>query len=260
MKLKDRWVSGLDAVANLGLLQTVFYAVQRVRNRLFSPPRFRVLSRYARYPLYCRSRTSDVEVFGQIFVHREYRCLDEVKNAQLIIDCGANVGFSSAYLLSRFPDATLIAVEPDPGNFAALQANLAPFGSRFKAHCTGIWSHSTGLVLDEKTFGDGREWARTVREVRPGEKPMMTATDIGTLLEQSGRERISVLKVDIEGSEAVVFSSNFQHWLEKVDNLVIEIHGPHCDAVFRAAVEPYGFEISHCDELTVCRRVAARLQ
>jgi len=254
MNIKDRWVSGLDAIGNLGFLQTVFYAAQRLRSRLFAPQRFRVLSRYARFPLYCRAKTSDVEVFGQIFVHREYRCLDDVKDAKLIIDCGANVGFASAYMLSRFPDASLIAVEPDAGNFAALQANLAPFGARFKAHCTGIWSHAAGLLLSEDQFGDGREWARTVREARQGEQAMFTATDIGTLLAASGQERISVLKIDIEGSEKVVFASNYRHWLEKVDNLVIELHGPDCEAAFRTAIAPYDFEVTQCDELTVCKR------
>jgi hypothetical protein len=46
----------------------------------------------------------------------------------------------------------------------------------------------------------------------------MTATDIGTLLDRSGEQRISVLKVDIEGAERVVFVKNYESWLPKVDN------------------------------------------
>ena len=54
---------------------------------------------------------------------------DDVPNVDLIVDCGANAGFASAFLLSRFPDASLYAIEPDPGN-RALERNLAPCGSR----------------------------------------------------------------------------------------------------------------------------------
>ena len=73
-------------------------------------------SRYAEFPLKCRPKTTDIRVFRQIYVSREYRCLDEVRDAGLIIDCGANVGYSSAYFLTRFPKSYLIAIEPDPGN------------------------------------------------------------------------------------------------------------------------------------------------
>jgi hypothetical protein len=73
------------------------------------------------------------------------------------------------------------------------------------------------------------------------------------LLEQSSFDRISILKVDIEGAEEIVFASNYEKWLHKVDNLVIELHGEQCEAVFQNAVAGRGFEVSRCDELTVCK-------
>ncbi len=38
---------------------------------------------------------------------------------------GANVGFTSLLLSLLYPDATIVSVEPDPGNFAQLQKNVA---------------------------------------------------------------------------------------------------------------------------------------
>ncbi|MDP2788002.1 MAG: FkbM family methyltransferase [Pseudomonadota bacterium] len=242
---------------SLGALPGIVYLLQGLRKkytRLDKP--YVLLSKDAKFPVKCRPNTSDLDVFDQIFVGREYRCLDDVADVGLIIDCGANVGYSSSYFLSRFKQARVIAVEPDPHNFALLKDNVAPYGDRCETICSGVWSHPAGLVLSEATFGDGKEWSRTVREAREGEPAMMTAIDIGTLLSRSGYDRISILKVDIEGAEAVVFAANFERWIDKVDNLVIELHSDECREIFMNAIAPLAFSLSESDELTVCKRAA----
>lgn len=90
----------------------------------------RLWPRGLKKPIFYRPGTSDLDVYTQVFDTLEYRCLDHVISPGLIIDCGANVGFTSAYLLSRHPSARVIAVEPDASNYLALRANLAQFGVR----------------------------------------------------------------------------------------------------------------------------------
>jgi FkbM family methyltransferase len=202
----------------------------------------------------CRPSTTDLNVYYQIFFHREYRCLDDAKDVELIVDCGANVGYSAAYFLSRFPQAKLIAVEPDPQNFSVLLDNLAPYGNRVHAVSAAVWSHPVGLVMSEARMGPRSEWARQVRPAKAGETPAIVATDVGTLLRESGFDRISILKIDIEGSESAVFSANYEPWIDKVDCLVIELHGERCRSVFFNAISAQDFSISQCEELTICRR------
>ncbi|NWG87688.1 MAG: FkbM family methyltransferase [Hydrogenophilaceae bacterium] len=241
---------------SLGAMPSLVYIVQGLRKK-FAKPRqsYALYSKDALYPVLCRPNTSDLDVFDQIFVGREYRCLDDAADVGLIIDCGANVGYSSAYFLSRFGQARIIAIEPDLQNYALLQQNLAPYGNRVDAICSAVWSRPAGLVRSEETAGSGKEWGRTVREARPGETPMMKATDIGTLLAGSGYDHISILKVDIEGAEAAVFAEHFEPWIDKVDNLVIELHSDECRSTFMAAIAGRGFSLSECDELTVCKRL-----
>jgi FkbM family methyltransferase len=219
-------------------------------------------SRLAAHPLLCRPHTSDILVFDQIFIEREYQRLDGLTAPGLILDCGANVGYSSAYFLSRFPQARLIAVEPDAQNYSILQHNLRPFGDRATAYQTAIWSHSTRLTLATQAYRDGAEWSRQVRECRPGESGF-DAIDLGTLFARSGQPRISLLKMDIEGAEAVVFSRNVESWLTKVDNIAIELHhdSPFGDAstAFFSAIEGRGFSIETVGELTLCFRTAGSL-
>jgi 16S rRNA C1402 N4-methylase RsmH len=106
-------------------------------------------------------------VFRQIFVELEYQPLDDVRDVQLIVDCGANVGYSSAFFLTQFPKAHVIAIEPDPDNFSLLEKNLAPYKGRFRAIQSAIWSKPTRLALSEERMIPGWEWARTVRRRRP---------------------------------------------------------------------------------------------
>lgn len=102
----------------------------------------------------------------------------------------------------------------------------------------------------------GSEWAIQVRECKTGEIAEMQAIDIGTILKESGRNIISILKMDIEGAEAVVFAKNYESWLSCVDNMVIELHynysfGKASDIVLNATSSIKLFNISRFGELTV---------
>jgi FkbM family methyltransferase len=211
-----------------------------------------VFSKLAKSRLKFRPGTSDHAVFFQVFVHRGYGCLDKMRDVNLIIDCGANVGYTSVYLLNRFPHARLVAVEPDPDTFSILKANLAPYAGRSRAICSAVWSHSAALVFSGNQ--PGAEWSHSVRPPNNSEPANLMATDVGTLLEESGAERISILKIDIEGAESAVFSSNYENWVKRVDNLVIELHSEECRSIFETAIAAEHFEISRSGELTVCTR------
>lgn len=247
------------ATRNLGIRGASVYALQRARLRFVRDRRLlSLVTPYAKFPLQCRANTSDLRVFRQIFVEREYSCLDDVRASDLIIDCGANVGYSSAYLLSRFPDCRVIAIEPDPGNFELMSRNLAPFGDRVQMRRAAVWSHPARLRLSEVPYRGGREWARQVRECRDGEEAEVPAVSIGSLLEERKHSRISILKMDIEGAEAVVFSSNYESWIDLVDNIVIELHDDsvfgNSSEVFAKAIAHRGFVLSESGGVNVCKR------
>ena len=95
------------------------------------PAVWRVRPRQVLYPLQARLRgSSDMSVFDQIFLFQEYSCLRDLKEPSLVLDLGANVGFSTAYFLSAFPKARIVAVEPDERNLAICKSNLSPYGDR----------------------------------------------------------------------------------------------------------------------------------
>ena len=240
------------SIRNLGGLAFAKYwwhqKTKRPRSGMFD-----LTARYADHPIRCRARTSDIDVFKHIFVLREYETLDDLVGPKLIVDCGANAGMSSAYFLSCFPSAKVIAVEPDPGNYQQLLHNTRAYGDRIDAVRAGIWSKSTGLKFVENAQGDGRDWAVAVAEAAPSEQADVQAVGLADLLERSGEERISLLKIDIEGSELALFSQGVDAWLSRVDHLVIELHGKACEEVFYRAIEPYGFEVQAAGGVVIAR-------
>lgn len=249
-------------ISNLGWGNFLLFWRHRRLQRWQTKP-FSLFSPHSRIPLQCRPFSSDLAVYKQIFAQREYSCLDHLplNAAGLILDCGANVGFSSAYFLSRFSQSTVLAVEPDPGNYAALTSNLKPFGARVHARRAAVWSRVTRLSLIKDAPGsDGKEWSRIVRETASDDGCLVDAVDIPSLIEQSGFDRVFILKMDVEGAEAAIFQSNCDGWLPLVDQIVIELHGADCNSIFQKAVAPFGFTLRRHAELTIAERPADELQ
>lgn len=240
-------------IRNLGFSNFLRYTWHQ-KTKLPTNGEFVLRSKICEFPLLCRARTRDIDVFKHMFVVREYACLDFLSRAELIVDCGANAGFSSACLLSLFPDAQLIAVEPDPGNYNMLKKNTAAFGTRCTSVNAGVWSKNCGLKFSEEPFGDGREWAISVREAKEGEQADIQGVDIHALLAMSPCSRISLLKIDIEGSERELFQSNSASWLEHVDNIIIELHGDECSQLYLDAVSRAGFQSTVAGSLMLSRR------
>jgi FkbM family methyltransferase len=237
-----------QALENLG-----FPSLLRLQvNKKLGGQLSRLTSKYLCHPVYARRGTSDLHVFSQIFVEREYRCLDYIEQPRLIVDCGANVGYSSAYFLSKFPTSTVIAVEPDSGNFDLLLRNLDGYGDRFIAIKAAVWPFEERLQLKSSTLAEGYEWGRTVqRTIGQSPSEIINTVSIPKLIELSGLDRISVLKIDIEGAERELFSAGVNEWLNLIDNIVIELHGEECAKLFFDVMRNSQMKMSTCGELTV---------
>ena len=199
--------------------------------------------------------SSDWDVFNQIFIAEEYSSLRSLENVSLVLDLGANAGYSSAYFLSHFPNARVVAIEPDEENFAVCERNLRPYGDRAILVHGAVWSECTKLCISRGSFGDGREWATQVMQPPSGSYGDVRAWDVSSLIDMGGRAEADLLKVDIEGAERAVFGEGADAWLPRVRNLCIEIHGPECRETFFNALVGFNYELSESGELTICKNI-----
>lgn len=238
-----------------GFGEAIFDFMNRAFRKLtFKKRYYRIVNGFS-YPICFRFDTTDYTVFDQVFSKEEYNCMSDVPNPQLIIDCGANIGLTSLYFLNKFPQARLIAVEPDVSNLEILRRNLSFYKDQVTLVHSGVWSKTTGLVVVKEQYKGGGEDATQVRECPPGAKADLKAATIDELLKRSSSDTIDILKIDIERAEAEIFKKNYESWLPKVKNIVIELHDKECEEIFFKALEGYTYERSRSGELTVIKNL-----
>ena len=201
-----------------------------------------------------RRGTSDLDVFGQIFSGDEYASVSDLENVSFVIDGGANVGYSAVYFLSCYPAATVVSIEPDPENAALLRRNLAPYGERSVVIEGALWSTAQDLLLSSG-FRDARHWSRQVEPLDGSTKRAVAGMTVGDVMARCGVDRVSILKLDIEGAEAELFRDGYGLWIGAVDTFVVELHddaglGPATER-FRGALADLDPVYAESGELTI---------
>ncbi len=208
---------------------------------------------------YLRNNSSDINVFTQIVLEQEYKpIIDMFKRLNLspdrFIDAGANVGFSSLYLLAHWPEARFICLEPHPGNFEALTCNITQNIStdNFLLLQKALWSKPAQLSGDNN-FRDGRDWSFNVKEDGKSNGNIEGIT-IDMVMNQDSFNEVDFLKIDIEGAEVQLFESrkNVESWIDKIKVISIEIHD-ETNVRFKIEnmLQNMGFRIYHSGEITI---------
>jgi FkbM family methyltransferase len=155
-----------------------------------------------------------------------------------MIDAGAYIGDTSVYFLNRFRDLRVIAIEANPQNYKIARQNLAPYASRCTLLQKGVWKSNSKLRLkNDLNFTYVEEVPREQAEFD------LEGIQIDTIMSEHQIPRISILKMDIEGAEAHVFSSPDQNWLSKTDLLIIEIHNAEAFSAVEKALSKLQFRM-----------------
>jgi FkbM family methyltransferase len=211
-----------------------FYNILLISRKLSWVPfpwrhlRVNVIVRGHPYPFAVRMGTTDWLVLVEIFLDGEYgavRRLSAGSHPAVIIDLGSNVGFSVRYWLELYPEATVIAVEPDQENCAMIQRNITlccPENPPLVVQAC-IVGQSRDSVLFETACG--REWAYAITTTAsPTARNVRAITIEQIIAEHAITEQIGLLKCDIEGGEAELFA-HCDSWIHRVETAVIEVHG-----------------------------------
>jgi FkbM family methyltransferase len=202
-----------------------------------------------------RKHGSDFAVVREMLRDRDYQLpvppavLDRIRarhdaivangKAPLIVDAGANIGAASLWYAREWPAARIVAIEPDPGNLALLEANCGA-APRITILPAAIGSSRGWVALES---ADGQGWAvQTVRG--DGDVRIVTMDDA---IAAGGGAEPFLCKIDIEGFEADLFACNTD-WIARFQVLVIECHdwlrpGEFTSLPFRRAIAQDRFEM-----------------
>jgi FkbM family methyltransferase len=206
---------------------------------------------------FCLRRfAGDLDIFFEVFWNRTYRLpVGHIQQPILsVLDLGANTGISTAYFYTCFPDAKFYCVEPLADHIRLLETNLSgliPIDNlQWLQAAIGSKDGSGALIESRYTYNT------KVKEDTDGSLKVISMPSVFSFF---SLEEVDLVKMDIEGAEAVVFADpSCQQWLPKTEAIAIELHddsgfGPASD-LFHAAIRDQRFQISHSGELTICLR------
>lgn len=219
------------------MAETARFHWSNLRRTTTAPKAFRYDFRFGGTPvsMTLRSHTGDITIFYEVFCREAYRLdRDRIDPAKVtaIVDAGANIGTSSLYFATRYPDARVIAVEPNPDNFAMLVANTAA-----EPRITPVQACITGLPGQEVFIGtSGPGWGHQMNTTGEGVK--VRGMSLAELMGERRLDRIDLLKIDIEGAEREVFAN--PDFLERTGVIIAEIHPPYDLAGFNRDLAAHG--------------------
>ncbi|MEB2329993.1 MAG: FkbM family methyltransferase [Ignavibacteriaceae bacterium] len=153
--------------------------------------------------------------YKEIYVDGSYKFKTENSNP-LIIDCGANVGTSVAFFKQCYPNSRIVAIEGNPEIAEILSLNIEKNSlTGVEVKSAAVWLHEGKIPMlleaaDSSTISDSME-----------------ATEVNCIrlkdLLLSFKDRIDLLKIDIEGAETKVLIDCSDE-LDLVRNLFVEYH------------------------------------
>ena len=161
--------------------------------------------------------------FEEIFVKRGLD-FQAATSSPRILDCGANIGAASLYFKRRYPGARITAYEADPELYAMTKRNLERNGvADVEVVHAALWT-STGRVTF-RAEGSDSGMIDGLSGALDGKGLSVPSLRMREVLE---RERVDLLKLDIEGAEAAVLI-DCEPALDRVNAIVMDVHefDPH---------------------------------
>lgn len=173
-----------------------------------------------RLTFYYKARFTMYHTYPDIFVREIYK-FSTSSTHPIIIDCGANIGLSILYFAQHYPQAQIIAFEPDKKNFEILskniQANL-PQHQNVVLRQNAVWVSNSEISF----YASGTEASSIVADTHNAHKINVSAIRLKEVL--ASYPSIDFLKVDIEGAEYEVIKDCIPE-LKHVQNFFLEYHG-----------------------------------
>jgi len=171
--------------------------------------------------------------------HDEIFKFEVSRSDPLILDCGANVGLVTLYMKTKFPEARIIAFEPDPACFQALRHNCSGLRD-VKLIESAVWnSEGTRLFTPVGTVGGH---LTELDQHSKGQTISVPTVRLRDFLQ----EDIEFLKMDIEGSEIDVLA-DCADLLVNVKYMFVEYHSfvdtPQRLAEMVGIIESAGFRM-----------------
>lgn len=174
-------------------------------------------------PFSLRRKTSDIETFHQVFFYEEYAITFDFE-PKVVIDGGANIGLAAIYFANRFKYAKIYSFEPEEGNFKLLSKNTSFYENilPFQLALSNLGDQEISVI--DEGYGDwGFITQKPSSDKHEKIKNSVKTISINDIVVKHELKQLDIVKIDIEGFEKELFSSNIE-WLDITRCLIVELH------------------------------------
>jgi FkbM family methyltransferase len=147
------------------------------------------------------------------------------KDKPTIIDIGANVGYFSLSMFSKYPGANIYAFEPMPYCFKVLQG----YQSEYKSFNLNVYQNAvsdkdgTIDIYTDSVDNFSTTSSLLFRGKRTHKLSIETKT-LDSFLTSNNIDTVDLLKLDCEGSEFAILYNLPERWWPSISTLSIETH------------------------------------
>ncbi|MCB9077208.1 MAG: FkbM family methyltransferase [Anaerolineaceae bacterium] len=157
----------------------------------------------------------------EIFILKEYFFQTD-KPKPYVLDVGAHIGLATLYFKKLYPDAEIVAFEPNPKYFKLLQKNIRQNRlTDVQLHQAAV-SQKEGEITFYHTENNSGWDASVIESMAPIPNPQSITVQSVKLSHYINRT-VDLLKIDIEGAETQVLEE-IQPKLKYVNQINIEYH------------------------------------
>lgn len=173
--------------------------------------------------IYVLDYLSFIYSFEEIFIFDEYYFVTN-DVAPCILDLGSNIGMSVLYFKLLYPEAKIIAVEPDTTSFKTLKKFVGTNRLQNVELINRAVSDKKGAVnfyFDSQVRGSLK--MSTIKERMPKESILVKSILLSELLNKF--DKINLIKMDIEGAEEkVLLSMRGKSSIKRIEQIIVEYH------------------------------------
>ncbi len=184
---------------------------------------------------------NDIEQFSylfNVFFTEPFRVSNKVADNAVIIDGGANIGMTSLYYASLYPNAKIYAFEPSKQNVEYYKKNLASVNAAIEQKA--LWDEPCVLNFN---FSNCSRYHSAFGTAESTHNEEIHAIRLDDWIRSSNIDRIDILKLNVEGAELKVIKSLGQE-AEKISTIVGELHPEFVSQIeITEALGNIGFDI-----------------
>lgn len=229
-----------------GFRASILIGMQRLKN----PDLIEVPVKGLNNRVFFRARGSDMFCLISV-LGRATPAVQKMISPRLIVDAGANAGYTTLLYSRLYPGCRIVSVEPEADNCKLFKKNCGKYDN-IQLLEGALWVNSSYLQISNPTADS---FSFQVAEPEDPRRATVKSYTVHDILKNSGESKIDILKLDIEGAEKCLFESEeAKEWIHFIDYMVVELHErlvPGCNKAFSELISHRRHSCSQSGEYVI---------